>query len=227
MSKRLYVILTGQTYTMKKKSRLPNIRTFDKFDDLISPLCQELKEQRTNYPVTIVYVESLDSLGYCYKYLEQELGRDAYEPKENPIPENRIFGMYHKDYTRKMKACIIKELCNDEPKLRLILATVALGMGLNAKSVERVIHFRPPTTLEKYMQESGRAGRSGKEAQATLYYNNNDIASNRPGITKDMQSLCRNSSTCLRIQMLKYFGFEEALYTGDKSKCCSNCRDQS
>lgn len=58
---------------------------------------------------------------------------------------------------KKMKNHIISELRKGSPKVRLVLATVALGMGLDSPSIERVIHSRPPTTLEKYVQEIGRA----------------------------------------------------------------------
>ena len=60
-----------------------------------------------------------------------------------------------------MKVFIIKELSRDMPNVRLVLATVALGMGLNAPCIKRIVHCRPPTTLEGYMQEIGRAGREG------------------------------------------------------------------
>ncbi|XP_060552906.1 uncharacterized protein LOC132714144, partial [Ruditapes philippinarum] len=53
--------------------------------------------------------------------------------------------------------------------IRLIFASVALGMGADLKNVKRVIHGA-------YVQEIGWAGRVGSHAKAILYYNNNDIA---------------------------------------------------
>jgi hypothetical protein len=64
------------------------------------------------------------------------------------IPENRIFAQYHKDYTQAIKQHIISELIREVPKVPLTLATVALGMGIDAPSIIRIIHVRPPTTLE-------------------------------------------------------------------------------
>jgi ATP-dependent DNA helicase RecQ len=63
---------------------------------------------------------------------------------------------------------IISELKSENPKLRLIFSTVALGMGLDARCIVRGIHCRPPTTLEKYIQEIGRAGRSDQSCTAVL-----------------------------------------------------------
>ncbi|VDI42666.1 Hypothetical predicted protein [Mytilus galloprovincialis] len=68
---------------------------------------------------------------------------------------------YHSDYPETMKQHTVKDLCQKKPILRLVLATVDLGLGLNAPSFKRIIHCRPQTTLEKYMQEIGRAGRTG------------------------------------------------------------------
>ena len=56
-----------------------------------------------------------------------------------------------------MKNHIISELRKGSPKVRLVLATVALGIGFDSPSIERVIHSRPPTTLETYVQAIGRA----------------------------------------------------------------------
>lgn len=48
-----------------------------------------------------------------------------------------------------MKAHIVSQLRKETPTLKLIFATVSLGMGLDAPDVlvSRVIHFQPPRTL--------------------------------------------------------------------------------
>ena len=38
-----------------------------KLDTIIRPLCEEMKEKRENFPVTIVYVANLESLGYFFE----------------------------------------------------------------------------------------------------------------------------------------------------------------
>ena len=71
---------------------------------------------------------------------------------------------------------------------RVVFATTALGMGVNAPHVRHVIHIGPPSNLETYFQEIGRAGRCGEPAMATLYYNNSDIACNKTNIDDSMRS---------------------------------------
>ncbi|RLN88189.1 hypothetical protein BBJ28_00015935 [Nothophytophthora sp. Chile5] len=54
-------------------------------------------------------------------------------------------------------------------KVRVVVATVAFGMGIDKKNVRAVVHFHSPSSVEGYVQQVGRAGRDGKPARALLY----------------------------------------------------------
>ena len=204
------------------QTRPPNIRKFEKFDSIVAPLAHELHDKLLDFPSTLVYVESLEALGYFYQYISTTLKSKQYVGEH--IPENRIFAQFHKDYTQAMKHHIITELKKESSKIRLVLATVALGMGVDCPNIVRVIHCRPPTTIEKYFQEIGRGGRSGQKCSAVMYFNNSDICASRKGLSGAMVDFCKNSDSCLRHHILRYFGFDEKVFSGPISECCSNCR---
>lgn len=203
------------------RARLPNIKKFEKYDDLIEPVISELREKRLLFPVTIMYVDNLEALGYFFQYAAHNLQDLGYDGEKNP--QNRLFAQFHKDYPESMKKLILQELTSLNPKPRLVFATVALGMGFNSPSVVRIIHSRPPTSMEKYLQEIGRAGRLGQEASAVMYFNQSDIAKNRKGITDEIREYCTHQG-CLRLMLVNYFGFDSPVYSGEKKSCCSNCK---
>lgn len=57
---------------------------------------------------------------------------EANIPKGVNTPENSVFAQYHKAYTKDMKFHVVLNLLKVKPKIRLVLATVGLGMGLKA-----------------------------------------------------------------------------------------------
>lgn len=113
----------------------------DFFEELLKPIASELTGVKLNYPLTILYL-SLKWCGFAFKFFEKQLGNEQYYPLEaEALPENRLFAQYHAPQTSGMKDQILKELALPASKVRIIFATVAMGMGVDIPSIRCVIHL--------------------------------------------------------------------------------------
>ena len=82
--------------------------------------------------------------------------------------------------------------------LRVVIATTAFGMGLDAPDVRTVIHWGPPHTIEGYIQESGRCGRDKKLIPRLCYFIQAKISVGFQLQIKALNNYCNNDDKCCR-----------------------------
>ena len=83
--------------------------------------------------------------------------------------------MYHANTSAHNKAVIQASIQDPHGVVRVVFATVALGMGINLVGVNTTIHFGAPTCIEDYFQESWHAERSGDQAKSIIFWKAADV----------------------------------------------------
>ena len=61
-------------------------------------------------------------------------------------------------------------------EVRVLVGTIAFGLGINKANVRAVIHLALPKSIEQFYQEAGRGGRDGKPADCLLLWRKQDAA---------------------------------------------------
>ena len=118
--------------------------------------------------------------------------------------------------------------------VRVIVATIAFGMGIDKEDVRFILHTGLPKEPESYYQEIGRAGRDGHRSDCLLLFNHDDVdtikyfidqgaPSEREGRLERLQTLVEwaTSAACRRKGLLAYFGEH---YEEQNCGMCDNCR---
>lgn len=100
--------------------------------------------------------------------------RSLAEKVANQLDQDGVQGVaaYHAGLETETRLLIQQQFLSDE--LSIICSTNAFGMGINKSNIRYVIHFHPPSNIESYLQEIGRAGRDQKPALAIQLFADED-----------------------------------------------------
>ncbi len=167
--------------------------------------------------------------GIVYTFTRKEAESIAEFLSAKKIPAQA----YHAGLPTQQKNETYRAFLNDE--IRVVVATVAFGMGIDKSNIRFVIHTTLPKTIENYYQEIGRAGRDGLDASTLLLFSASDDSDRKRMIDTQSESAYKQlafdklestsrfaSSQICRHQLI-------AQYFDDSSDACTtqcdNCLD--
>lgn len=204
--------------------------SYDHEDDL-QWVAEELGEKQEQFPKTIIFAQTIRQVVDIYEELKTTLDSKAYLEGDSDVSK-RLISMYHGQIGSKLQEYTLQNFRNENSVLRLLISTIAFGMGVEIPDIRQVIHYGKTLSMLCYWQEVGRSGRDGEPAKAIWY------PKSTAGEDHELfQKLKTDQSLCVRKTVLQHFvppnmdiSFLESMDQRDKGQlrsCCSHCRNMA
>ncbi len=190
-----------------------------------------VQPKKNHYPQLLDYLEERkgeSGIIYCLSRKSVEsLAADLHDEGFAALP-------YHAGLDKETRDKNQELFLKDEAKI--IVATIAFGMGIDKSNVRFVVHCDLPKNIESYYQETGRAGRDGLQSEALLFFSWGDVAkledfARVEGNLEQSEIMLKklkimgnfgDLKTCRRKFLLNYFAEETIEVCGN----CDNCQTE-
>lgn len=139
-------------------------------------------------PKILIYCKSIADVANVFHYLHSELDNKSQ------------IEMFHSETPSEKKKFIIEQLSRSDSEVKIIVATSALGMGIDIAYCHSVILYGPPTSIVDFVQELGRVGRDGQPSSAIILYS----SQHKRRVDKDVRQFL-DSKDCRRRNLLSHF----------------------
>ena len=204
------------SYAVVKMSNQVNVIEY--FDWL---LCM-LKSNGIQCDRTIIYCQTVNQCSTLFSIFSAILGSKIYIHNDKPNPKERLLEMMHARTPDSVKEIVLNSMADNNGHIRVLICTIAFGMGVDAKGVRNIINFGPSRNLESYVQESGRCSRDGEQGRCVILYLGRMLTM----VSKDMRDYVMTQA-CRREDINKHFDIPVVRNSNMQKPvghyCCDNC----
>lgn len=184
-------------------------------------LIDHIRENGIKSKKTIIYCRSIDTVSEIFCTLRACLGIKAYADGIKDS-DHALVEMFHKSTHPDSKDRILKEFKSEQSHLRCVVATVALGMGLDIRDIDFVLHIGCPKTILSYWQEAGRCARDGRQGFSLILFDRFTLSLKTTEKTI-AEVVLNKDNKCIRQQLLNHLAYDEEVCVSLSPESCSGC----
>ncbi len=164
--------------------------------------------QKDKFLRTVIYCQNIKQCSLIYSTLKATLAK-----------QHVIIEMLHSCSPQANKETVLEAFQHENSGLKVLVATIAFGMGIDCKGVYRTIHFGPAKNIKVHIQETGLAERDGKQSVSYVIYQGILLSH----VDKEIKNYVKTDQ-CRCKTMLKYFDTSLSVDFPELSHlCCHNC----
>ena len=167
----------------------------------IQILVEHLKKYGKKAKKCLIYCRTVEMVSNIFINMKDTLQNNAYHEGKKDS-DNILIEMFHSATHEKSKARILKAFKSEDSHIRCLVATVAVGMGVQIPDLDLVVHIGTPKSVLSYWQKVGRCARDGRKGYAYLIYDNFSL--NQKSTADDIKLFIKNENKeCLRKILLQ------------------------
>ena len=209
------------TVSPDKTNVILAVSPFESLETTFKPVISKLHHERVSMERTIIFCQKQETCARLYLLFRLCLKQEVTQPIGYPdLPQFRLVDMYTSGTHPSVKESIISSFSEPNSVLRVLISTIAFGMGVNPPNVHFVLHCGPPHNIESYVQEIGRGGRDGGITYATIFYSR----SQKRFVEKSMIDYCEQSNQCRRNTLFCDFDKYQHANCNVGCMCCDVCK---